>query len=169
METERLGFSHWSQDDLPFAQQLWGNEDVTKFITRTGQFTDQQIQAKLDQEIENGKLYSIQYWMVFAKEQGDFLGCCGLRPYHLEEGIYEIGVHLLPQYWGKGIAIEASRAAIEYARNHLQARELFTGHNPLNINSGKVLQRLGFEYIGDEYYEPTGLYHPFYRYSMEDK
>ena len=28
--------------------------------------------------------------------------------------------------------------------------------------SSKVLHKLGFHYIGDEFYEPTGLNHPSY-------
>ena len=29
-------------------------------------------------------------------------------------------------------------------------------------NAQKILSKLGFHYIGDEFYEPTGLYHPSY-------
>ncbi|MCL2548765.1 MAG: GNAT family N-acetyltransferase [Symbiobacteriaceae bacterium] len=166
METLRLGFSHWSQEDLPLAQSLWGNEEVSRFITRSGHFSEKEIQARLDREIENDRQYSVQYWMLFDKEHVAFLGCCGLRPFQPDNAIFEIGVHLLPQYWGKGIATEASLATMQYAREHLQARELFAGHHPLNTNSGKVLHRLGFAYIGDEYYGPTGLYHPSYRYIL---
>ena len=44
----------------------------------------------------------------------------------------------------------------------LNATAIFAGHNPKNTASCYVLEKLGFQYIGDEYYEPTGLYHPSY-------
>ena len=51
---------------------------------------------------------------------------------------------------------------IDYAFTVLKAEGLFAGHNPQNIASQKILSKLGFHYIDDEFYEPTGLYHPSY-------
>ena len=53
---------------------------------------------------------------------------------------------------------------IKYAFEELGAEKLFAGHNPDNTASSKLLKKLGFHYTGDEYYEPTGLYHPSYIY-----
>ena len=44
----------------------------------------------------------------------------------------------------------------------LNTERLFAGHNPNNIASKKVLEKLCFQYIGDVFYEPTGLFHPSY-------
>lgn len=44
----------------------------------------------------------------------------------------------------------------------LKVEKLFAGRNPQNTASKKKLNKLGFHYIGDEFYEPTGLYHPSY-------
>ena len=55
---------------------------------------------------------------------------------------------------------------IEYAFCVLNAKKLFAGHNPDNSKSRKLLEKLGFTYIGDEYYEPTGLYHPSYELEL---
>ncbi|WP_415466352.1 hypothetical protein [Clostridium saccharoperbutylacetonicum] len=40
--------------------------------------------------------------------------------------------------------------------------EMFVGHNPYNLESSQLIKKLGFEYVHDEYYEPTGLNHPSY-------
>ena len=73
-----------------------------------------------------------------------------------------MGFHLCPEFWGKGYATEAANAVIDYAFGQLHAEGLFAGHNPKNTVSGKILTKLGFEYIGDEFYAPTRLYHPSY-------
>jgi len=164
LETERIAFSHWTPDDHDLAISLWGDADVTKHISKTGSFTEQEIMARLVKEIDNQQQFQVQYWPIFEKNTGDFIGCCGLRPYDIENGIYEIGFHLRSGHWGKGLGPEAAQATIQYAKHVLGASGLFAGHNPNNTNSRKVLERLGFNYIGDEFYEPTGLYHPSYKY-----
>ncbi len=90
----------------------------------------------------------------------DLIGCCGLRPYKEKE--YEMGFHLRPEFWGQGYATESAKAVIEYAFTTVKVQKLFAGHNPNNGRSRKVLNKLGVAYIGDEFYEPTGLYHPLY-------
>lgn len=160
LKTERMGFSHWRAGDIRLAETLWGNPQVTKYICASGVFTKADILKRLETEIKNSEEYGVQYWPVFELVSGDLVGCCGLRPHGQNE--YEIGFHLRPEYWGKGYAKEAASAVIDYAFTVLKAEKLFAGHNPNNIASKKLLYKLGFTYIGDEYYEPTGLYHPSY-------
>jgi len=61
-----------------------------------------------------------------------------------------------------GYAYEAARAAINYSFDVLKVDKLYAGHHPQNKASEKLLLRLGFQYIGLNFYEPTGLYHPSY-------
>lgn len=159
MKTDRIGFSKWNQD-IELAKTLWGNPDVTRFICASGHFSEEDIQNRLATEIENENKYQVQYWPIFDLCSDALIGCCGLRPY--KEKQYEMGFHLRPEFWGKGYAAEAANAVIDYAFQHLHADGLFAGHNPKNVASKKVLSKLGFVYIGDEFYVPTGLYHPSY-------
>ena len=53
LDSNRLGFREWSQDDLPLARTLWGNAAVTKFIG--GPFSERQIEDRLNKEIETCK------------------------------------------------------------------------------------------------------------------
>lgn len=160
MKTDRIGFSKWNTADIELAKVLWGNPDVTKFICASGCFSDEDIQKRLLLEIENENKYQVQYWPIFDLNSTELIGCCGLRPYKKNQ--YEIGFHLRPEYWGKGYATEAATAVIDYAFHHFHAKGLFAGHNPKNAISRKVLLKLGFVYISDEFYAPTGLYHPSY-------
>lgn len=160
MQTDRIRFSKWCENDLFYAEMLWGNPKVTEYICASGIFTMQDIENRLNQEIVNGETKGIEYWPLFEIATGKFIGCCGLRPY--KENEYETGIHLLPEFWGQGYAVEAVTAVIEYAFTRLGAQKLFAGHNPNNIASRKLLNKLGFIYIGDEFYAPTGLYHPSY-------
>lgn len=160
MRTDRIGFSNWQEDDISLANLLWGDSNVTKYICASGKFSADEIAARLKTEIETDHKYHVQYWPVFELSSNELIGCCGLRPHGGKK--YEIGFHLRPEFWRQGYAVEAATAVISYAFTVLHADALFAGHNPANTASQKVLQKLGFHYIGKEFYEPTGLYHPSY-------
>jgi RimJ/RimL family protein N-acetyltransferase len=163
MESERLGFRHWQDQDFSLADKLWGNPEVTRWIHAKGEMNQEEIWVRFQKEINLQKQYGIQYWPVFLKNNHEFVGCCGVRPYEANQKTLELGAHFLPIAWGKGYAVEASLRVIDYCRDQKLAEQLFAGHHPKNIASARVLYKLGFEYTHDEYYPPTGLMHPSYR------
>lgn len=165
LKTERIGFSIWEQGDLELAQLLWGNPEVTRLICASGIFSPEDIENRLNTEIANGAEHQVQYWPIFSLAANELIGCCGLRP--RKPGEYEMGFHLRPEFWRQGYAVEAANAVIEYAFTVLNADKLFAGHNPKNVASRKVLGKLGFTYIGDVFYAPTGLNHPSYEMEKE--
>ena len=158
--TQRLGFRLWDEADFELANRLWGDPDVTRLIG--GPFSPQQVQERLAREMAYQSQYHVQYWPLFLLSSAAHAGCCGLRPYKPEQGIYEIGFHLHKAYWGQGLAAEAARGVMEHAFRRLNIAALFAGHNPANQASRKVLLKLGFTYTHDEFYPPTGLNHPSY-------
>jgi len=163
LKSPRLGFRRWSADDLPQATALWGNPQVTRFFG--GPFSQEKIQERLAREIALMNTHNVQYWPTFLLAGGAHVGCAGLQPYKLDEKIYELGVHLLPPYWGQGFAVEASKTIIVFAFESLGARSLFAGHHPENNASRSVLKKLGFQYTGEVFYQPTGLMEPAYLFT----
>jgi ribosomal-protein-alanine N-acetyltransferase len=166
LRTRRLGFRPWTEADLDLAVGLWGDEDVTHFIG--GPFSIDQIRERLAREMANLHTYRVQYWPIFLLDRGEFVGCCGLRPYGDERSVYEIGFHLRRAYWGQGLAVEAAWAVMGYAFDQLETTELSAGHHPANMASRRVVGKLGFRYVYDEIYPPTGLQHPTYRLTKEE-
>ena len=160
METKRIAFSKWEQGDLEIAELLWGDPAVTRLICASGRFSKEEIAARLQKEIENDAQYHVQYWPLFTRDTGELIGCCGLRP--RTEVCFEIGIHLRPKFRRQGYAAEAMGQVMDYAFSALGAEKLFAGHNPNNAASAGLLRKLEFLPIGEEFYEPTGLYHPSY-------
>jgi len=162
LKSTRLGFRLWGEDDFDIARELWGDYEVTRFFDARGQWSRSAVEDRLTKEIKAAKQYGVQYWPVFLLETDRHVGCCGLRPYDLPRGIYEIGFHIRSTQWRRGYAREAAAAVIDYAFNKLQARGLFAGHNPNNTASRHLLRQLGFRYTHAEFYAPTGLNHLSY-------
>jgi [ribosomal protein S5]-alanine N-acetyltransferase len=147
-------------DDLPLAAALWADPDVTRFIG--GPQSPAAVKKRLRAETETMTAHGLQYWPIFMLADGTPVGCAGLRPYRLEERIYELGFHLRPAYWGQGLATEAAGAVVTFAFETLSAAALFAGHHPANATSRRVLEKLGFRFTHEELYPPTGLRHPSY-------
>ena len=166
--TERVGFRKWDNNDFFLAKGLWGDYNVTKLIDARGSLTDEQIMTRLLGEINCEHNYHVQYFPIFLLKTNEHVGCCGLRPYDLNGNIYEIGFHIRTNQWKKGYAYEAAKAIIEFAFTEMKVSSLFAGHNPNNESSGNILNKLGFTYMRDEFYEPTGLNHPSYLLRKED-
>jgi RimJ/RimL family protein N-acetyltransferase len=152
--------------DLPLALALWGDVRVTGFIG--GPFSHGEIVAKLEGEIASSSAQGVQYWPLFLLRNDAHVGCAGLRPYRLDDHVYELGFHLRPLYWGRGLAAEAGQAIIALAFQRLGATALFAGHHPANAVSRRLLEKLGFAFTHEEFYAPTGLKHPFYLLKRPD-
>jgi [ribosomal protein S5]-alanine N-acetyltransferase len=160
LKSARLGFRHWTKDDLPLAQAIWGDSNVTRFVG--GPFSAEQVAQRLEREIASQDSHGIQYWPIFLLESNEYVGCAGMRIYNLDEKIYAMGFYLRPKFWGRGYSTEAGRAIITYAFDALGASALFAGHHPENAASKKVLAKLGFQFTHKQLYPPTGLNHDSY-------
>ena len=162
LPTKRLRFSRWNDVDPAHAHALWGDEAVTRLIG--GPWTHAQCSQRLADQLAS----DVQYWPLMHREDGEFVGCCGLRPRRAQAGSesscteFELGFHLMLTFWGRRLAAEAATSVILHAFGPLGATALYAGHNPANVASRKVLTRIGFTQTHEEYYEPTGLMHPTY-------
>ena len=156
----RLTFRLWTPADLPLAQSLWGDPEVAHYLG--GPFTPEDIRAKLQTELDREEKYGHQYWPIFLRETGTFAGCAGLRPFHDQPNVRELGVHLARSAWSLRLGEEAARAVIQHAFTRLHLEAVTAGHNPGNTHSRALLQRLGFQYTHGEPWGPLNLQHPFY-------
>lgn len=158
----RFKFHCWQPNDLAFATKLWGDPKVTALISKNG-FSPAMIEARLKLECDSQQQFGVSYWQLLTPA-GDLIGVCGLHDNG--DGTYELGYHLRPKYWHQGIATEASRQVIQFAREQLPAKALIAGHHPDNLASRHVIEKLGFTYIEDVLYPPTGRYSRTYRLDL---
>ncbi|MBL7920588.1 MAG: GNAT family N-acetyltransferase [Bacteroidia bacterium] len=99
------------------------------------------------QYVDNG----IGRWAVVLKETNEFIGWCGLKYFtetinkHIH--IYDLGYRFNKKYWGKGYATEAAKACMNYGFNKMNLKEIYAMTDSRNLNSNKVLKKLGFSFI----------------------
>ncbi|MCC7479043.1 GNAT family N-acetyltransferase, partial [bacterium] len=153
-DTARLSFRRWSAQDLPLAQLLWGDPQVSRYIG--GPLSEEQVQRRFARHLEFEKLAGVQYWQLWLRggdvSSDGFVGCCGLRP--PEAGSYEHGFYLRPQFQDLGLGYEAASAVLGHAFEKLGAASVWGGHHPDNAASKALLLKLGMHYSHIEELQP---------------
>jgi RimJ/RimL family protein N-acetyltransferase len=90
-------------------------------------------------------------WIV-ETHAGDFIGDCGLT-WQEVNGVskLEVGYHVTAAWQGHGIATEAAGACRDFARKHVEARELIAIIHPDNRASERVAEKIGMHRVEDDH------------------
>lgn len=148
LETERLRLRKLTTDDAGFILNLVNDPDWIRYIGDRG------VRSLRDatQFIAEGPLasyssYGYGLWLAELKDSGRAAGLCGvLKRKHLEHP--DLGYALLPEFRHQGLALEACRSVVDYAREKLGTRTLLAVVSPENGRSLSLLEKLGFVCVG---------------------
>jgi ribosomal-protein-alanine N-acetyltransferase len=140
----RLTFRSWTEKDAALAEALWCDSEVTHYFG--GAMTREQAHNRLDMERERENRLGVQYWPMFLRETGEFVGCAGLREWQMDPKTIEAGVHLMRSAWGLRLGEEALRAVLACGFDILGLLTIVAGHGIGHDNSQKLLERVGFAY-----------------------
>jgi len=160
-QASRVVFRAWTEADVPLAESLWGDDEVTRFFG--GAMSREQVQARLAVEMARLQTFGVQYWPMFLRDSGEFAGCAGLRPWHDAANEMEAGVHVMRRLWGRRLGEEAFGAVLTYAFRTLRLEAVVAGHGQGHVNSKAMLERHGMRYTHDEPWGPKKLPCLFYR------
>lgn len=146
IETERLNLRQWQQDDYAEFAKLTSNAEVMKYFPST--LTTKQSDKGVERCKSSIKDKGFGFWAAELKQSNEFIGFIGISDpgdgYPFSPCI-EIGWRLAQRFWGKGYASEGAKASLEFAFNKLGLNEIISMTPVLNINSKKVMQRIGMQ------------------------
>jgi RimJ/RimL family protein N-acetyltransferase len=147
-----------SDHDRLFA--LFSNPQVMRYWSR-GPMTDRQEAVDYAKTILDGfARRDLLNWIVADTKSDALIGTATLyeiNPQHARAGL---GYALMPEYWGKGLAMEAATLAISYGILELGLHRIEADTEPNNFRSNKVLERLGFQREGllrERFFHPDGI------------
>lgn len=142
IRTDRLVLRGWQESDRDAWADMSADPEVMEFFPstldrRAADSVFDRIAASLD---ERG-------WGLWAVEHdGGFQGFTGLQPVPFEAAFtpaVEIGWRLRRSAWGRGIATEAARAALDFAWSELGLDDVVAMAVAGNARSLAVMERLG--------------------------
>lgn len=144
IETERLLLRAFTADDAEAYYPLCVIPEVIRYVGNQPMSSVEAVRASLlDGPIRDYAKYGFGRFAVIWKETGQLLGFSGLK-YLPQFAEVELGYRLLPEFWGKGLASEAGRASIDFARDALNVTKLIALVHPENQGSANVVRKLGF-------------------------
>lgn len=146
IETERCYLRELSVDDAQHFFDLNSDNDVIQY---TGDVAFQNVtEARSFLENYNQyKLYDYGRWAVIDKNNGEFLGWCGLK-YSPDLNEVDLGFRFFKKYWNQGYATETAKACIDYGFRDLQLTKIVGRAMEANVASVKVLEKAGMQFVG---------------------
>src|SRR5450432_1796425 len=133
LETARLKMREFRDQDIEQYAKFCADPEVMKYL---GGKTLEKWEAwrHLAFLVGHWELRGYGMWAVEERESGMFIGRVG---FNYPEGWpdFEIGWMLGHEYWGKGYATEAARAALEYCSKELGRQHVISLINKDNRNS----------------------------------
>ena len=145
METERLLFRPYTDDDLDFLKALLTNPNVMRYIGN-GQTRDEEGLQKFRERIYS--MYSrnpdFGLKIIVEKASNKLIGHAGLVPQMIDgKEEIEIGYWIAEEYWGRGFATEAARALKDLGKNQLKLAKMIALIQKGNIASQRVAEKNG--------------------------
>lgn len=146
INTERLLIRPLAANDADFIVELLNDPS---FIQNIG---DRNVRTMEDAEkyILNGPVASYEkngfgLCLVVLKETGESIGMCGLIQRDQLDDV-DLGYAYLPRFWGKGYAVEAAKATLEFGWQTVGLKRIVAITDPSNTPSNRVLEKLGFAF-----------------------
>jgi [ribosomal protein S5]-alanine N-acetyltransferase len=144
ISTPRLILRQLTPADAESFYLLNADPEVIRY-TGDDAFADIEAAKQFLKGYDHYEKYGFGRWAVIRKEDGKFLGWCGLK-YTPETGEYDIGFRFFREYWNKGYATEAAQACLDYGLNDLKIKTIVGRAMKANLASIKVLEKIGMAY-----------------------
>ena len=150
LNTERLMLRRLEPGDLDALYALYRDPEIRRYFpdgTRTFEETKEELEWH-----QHGppNFPTLGLWATVDRQSGEFLGRCGLLPWMID-GVPEIELAYLitKERWGQGLATEAAKGIVRYAREQLGLTRLICFISHGNAASARVAEKVGMSYERD--------------------
>jgi ribosomal-protein-alanine N-acetyltransferase len=143
LETDRLLLREWNIEDAA---------DVYEYAKskRVGPMAGWKPHENVEESKQIVQMFTKENdtWALVLKQSSKVIGSVGLHGKDVDERM--LGYVLGEDYWGQGMIVEAARKALEYAFDTLKVNRVSVFHYPFNEQSKRVIEKLGFRYVGNK-------------------
>jgi ribosomal-protein-alanine N-acetyltransferase len=147
LQTERLILRQLRHEDAEHVLTLFSSPEVLAFLDLEPLESRENALGLLDWFNGLFKSKASLQWAVTLKDD-TWVGTCGNYAWEKENRKIEIGYNILPVYWGKGYATEATHAILRWSFENLDLHRIEGDCTDGNIASEKVMLNCGFQYEG---------------------
>jgi RimJ/RimL family protein N-acetyltransferase len=138
--TERLRLRPFRESDLDVYSQLCADPEVVRYVGDP--FSRREAWLHIAMLLGHWQLRGYGMWAVESRYDGALIGRIGFYEPEGWPGM-ELGWMLARDQWGRGLATEGARAALQYAFTVLQKSSVISLIHPENVTSVRVAKKLG--------------------------
>jgi [ribosomal protein S5]-alanine N-acetyltransferase len=148
--TERLGLRRWIDSDIEPFTDMNKDAEVMKYFPKT--LTDTETLAMVERIKSGFDKNNFGLFAVEVKSTNQFIGFTGFSIPTFDAFFtpcIEIGWRYKKEAWGRGFATEAADACLQYGFENLAFTKIVSFTSTVNVNSEKVMKRIGMTYAAD--------------------
>lgn len=139
IETEHLRLISPSVDCFEVYNDFYSDAQASEMYG--GPLSEEQVWARLKADLGSWYLLGFGVWVVQQKSDNRFIGNCGF--WQGKGWPRELTWWVLPEYRGKGVATEVSKAAIKFAYRDFKWSVVETYMNDENVAARSLVEKLG--------------------------
>ena len=145
IQTPRLRLRPAGEPDIEPLHRLWTEPEVRRFLWDDEVIPLDRARSVVLDSIEHWSSRRFGLWTLAPSADAPLVGFCGFRPAEWADAP-ELLFGLSATHWGRGLALEAARAAATYAFDTLGVTLVVAATDPPNTASVRVLERLGMRF-----------------------
>jgi RimJ/RimL family protein N-acetyltransferase len=146
IETERLLLRRFRLEDADVVYRMGTDPQVTRYTHEHATSIEQAREILIEHPLADYQKHGFGRWACVLKATGEVIGFSGLK--RLEDlGEVDVGYRFLPAYWGKGLATEAARVALDFGFTQLRLPRIIGLVIPENVASVRVLEKIGMTFV----------------------
>lgn len=153
LTTERLTLRPWRESDLSDFYEYASVDGVGQMAGWNPHRNPEESKVILSNFINGRHVFALEF-------EGKVIGSLGIEKYREEnypelDGLQgrELGYVLSKAYWGRGLMPEAVKAVISWLFGTEKLDFILVGHFEHNIQSKRVIEKCGFQYIKSATFE----------------
>ncbi len=137
IETERLILREYTICDYDALFDIVSDEETMQHYPKP--FDEERTKGWIEWNLENYKKYGFGLFAMVLKENGEFIGDCGLTLQNIDgEMLPEIGYHVHKKYWRKGFSSEAAKAVRDWTFLNTDYDIIYSYMKYTNVGSYKT-------------------------------
>ncbi|MBQ6091098.1 MAG: GNAT family N-acetyltransferase [Lachnospiraceae bacterium] len=145
IETERLLLRKYTMDDFEALYEIMSDAETMQHYPVP--FDEARTRRWIEWNIDNYSKYGFGLWAVVLKENGEFIGDCGITIQNIDgKPLPEIGYHINKKYWRRGFAKEAAQAVRDWAFENTDYPSLYSYCKYTNEASYRTAEAIGMHF-----------------------
>ena len=150
IETYRLILRRYKIEDADAMYKNWASDsEVTKFLTWQPHSSVDVSRSIIEDWLKEYSDEKYYHWAIVFRDNGNEpIGDISVVQMNEDISMVHIGYCLGRAWWRRGIMSEALKAVMDFMFDTVEVNRVESRHDPMNPNSGKVMQKCGMKYEG---------------------